>query len=126
MLAELSICETLTSLDAECVKQLLHLSEQTSGDQFSLTVGDTGEIRAIHTELACVRTEWLHLAARLCGPLLARCIWGSAELRATHACRLPELEVLVQKWQDRTIPVGAIFRFDVFMGMILPYIHPSL
>ncbi|THD28234.1 WD repeat-containing protein 7 [Fasciola hepatica] len=114
MLAELSICETLTSLDTECAEQLLQLSGPSNGNPLSLIVGDSGETNTVRTELACVRAGWLHLAARLCGPLLAQCIWGSPQLHATEACRLPELEVLVQKWQDRMIPIRYAARTLLF------------
>ncbi|VDP79325.1 unnamed protein product [Echinostoma caproni] len=114
MLAELSLCETLTSLDRDCAEQLLQLSDPSSrAAPLSLIIGDTAET-SIKTELTCVRACWLQLAACLCGPLLAQCVWGSPRLQANQACRLPELEILVQKWQDRMIPIRYAARTLLF------------
>ncbi|CAL8082766.1 unnamed protein product [Calicophoron daubneyi] len=99
LLAELSLAETLTYIDPgylgalmEPVLRRFQRIDKALEDSTSVSTG---------TKCASVRSDWLQLAARLCGPLLKKLSESNIGINGFGL----DLEMLAEKWQDRTIPI---------------------
>ncbi|OON18275.1 WD domain, G-beta repeat protein [Opisthorchis viverrini] len=92
LLTEMSLVETLTCLSPDYLVRLFESVIRTP-----LQPEPDGEWPACAT----IRANWLQLAARLIGPVAQSTISVPTEAIGQFA----QLEYLVRKWQDRTLPV---------------------
>ncbi|TGZ68867.1 hypothetical protein CRM22_004035 [Opisthorchis felineus] len=96
LLTEMSLVETLTSL---CSDYLVRLFESII--RTPLQPERDGEWPGCLEQCATMRANWLQLAARLLGPVAQSTMSVPTEAVGQSA----QLEYLVRKWQDRTLPV---------------------